>query len=118
MKSTGKLIKSSWCRIISTPRTRHPLSNLPAPSGPALDGENPLVLRPKPASWLNMAETLISVLERGCLRRRVGSAAEVVKQVATLEHHRNARQAKINWQFNCELARTKRQRLYPKLAAF
>lgn len=70
---------------------------------------------PKHASWLNMAEIEISVFERGCLGQRIGSEATLVSEVAALEQERNAKQAKINWQFNCELARSKLHRLYPKL---
>ncbi len=71
---------------------------------------------PKHASWLNMAEIEISVFERQCLNRRLGDEQTLIKEVAALEVERNARQATINWQFNCEKARTKLQRLYPDLS--
>jgi len=71
---------------------------------------------PKHGSWLNMAEIEISVFERTCLSRRIATRAELEHQVAALEAERNAAQATINWQFTCEDARVKLDRLYPKLA--
>lgn len=70
---------------------------------------------PKHGTWLNMAEIEISIFERTCLARRFSSRAELEAEVAALEAERNAAQAKINWQFTCEQARTKLHRLYPKL---
>jgi len=72
--------------------------------------------RPEHGSWLNMAEIEISVFERTCLSRRIATGAELEHQVAALEAERNAAQASINWQFTCEDARVKLDRLYPKLA--
>jgi hypothetical protein len=70
---------------------------------------------PKHGSWLNMAEIEISVFERQCLSRRIGTQAELEQQVAALETERNASKAHINWQFTCEKARETLHRLYPKL---
>lgn len=70
---------------------------------------------PKHGSWLNMAEIEIGVFERVCLARRIESQAELVEEVAALEAERNANRATINWQFDCDLARVKLHRLYPKL---
>lgn len=71
---------------------------------------------PKHASWLNMAEIEISVFERQCLNRRLGDEPTLIKEVAALEAERNESRATINWQFNCEKARTKLHRLYPDLS--
>lgn len=71
---------------------------------------------PKHASWLNMAEIEISVFERQCLNQRMGDEQTLTRQVAALEVERNAKGAKINWQFNCEKARFKLHRLYPDLS--
>lgn len=70
---------------------------------------------PKHGSWLNMAEIEISVFEWQCLNRRISDRATLEGEVAALEAERNAAKATINWQFTCDLARTKLQRLYPKL---
>ncbi len=71
---------------------------------------------PRHGSWLNMAEIEISVFERQCLHRRIVDRASLVDEVAALEAERNRAEATINWQFSCELARIKLQRLYPKLS--
>ncbi len=68
---------------------------------------------PKHGSWLNMAETELSVLSRQCLDRRIGSQELLTTEVASWEQQRNAQQAKIDWQFTTADARTKLKRLYP-----
>jgi hypothetical protein len=72
---------------------------------------------PKHGSWLNMAEIEIGIFERQCLARRMGSQIFLEQEVAALEAERNRAEAKINWQFTCEMARSKLHRLYPKLEA-
>lgn len=68
---------------------------------------------PKHGSWLNMAETELSVLSRQCLDRRIDSQELLTTEVASWEQQRNAQQAKIDWQFTTADARTKLKRLYP-----
>ncbi|HEX2911493.1 MAG TPA: hypothetical protein VH186_11850 [Chloroflexia bacterium] len=64
-----------------------------------------------------MAEIEISILQRQALQRRIGSEEELVEKVYAVEQERNSCQAQINWQFDCETARTKLRHLYPRLAA-
>jgi hypothetical protein len=68
---------------------------------------------PKHGSWLNMAETELSVLATQCLDRRMDSAEFVKTEVAAWEAHRNHAEAKVRWQFTTEDARVKLERLYP-----
>ena len=68
---------------------------------------------PKHGSWLNMAETEISVFERGCLSRPVGDLATLERRVSVLEAERNAAHCTIHWQFTSQQARTKLADLYP-----
>jgi len=68
---------------------------------------------PKHGSWLNMAEIEISILSRQCLKRRVGSLAQLAEVSRTWTAARNAQQAKINWCFDVTQARTRLARLYP-----
>jgi hypothetical protein len=68
---------------------------------------------PKHASWLNMAEIELSVFERNCLGRRIGDIETLKQQVAALEAERNAKGAKVNWQFTNIKARQKLGHLYP-----
>jgi hypothetical protein len=68
---------------------------------------------PKHGSWLNQAESEISIVERGCLSRPVGDTATLEQGVSALEAERNARRATIEWQFTSRHARVKLKELYP-----
>jgi hypothetical protein len=70
---------------------------------------------PKHASWLNMAEIEINLIERNCLRRRVPDRATLTNRIAALETERNTAQATIAWRFRTEDARRKMQQIYPLL---
>ncbi len=72
---------------------------------------------PKHGSWLNMAETELSVLCRQCLDRRIDSKEKMTNEVATWESERNSREVTINWQFTTANARIKLKRLYPSIQA-
>ena len=69
---------------------------------------------PEHGSWLNMAECELSVLSRQCLRRRLGSFAEVAREVASWQQRRDRAKATIRWQFSTADARIKLRRLYPE----
>jgi hypothetical protein len=68
---------------------------------------------PKHASWLNMAEIEISVLNRQCLNRRIAEESEFRREVAAWEQRRNADAVKIHWSFTIAVARSKLKKLYP-----
>ena len=68
---------------------------------------------PKHASWLNMAEIELSVLQGQCLDRRIPDQETLVKEIAAWEKKRNEQQATIDWRFSVENAREKMKRLYP-----
>jgi hypothetical protein len=70
---------------------------------------------PKHGSWLDMAETELSVLTKQCLDRRIPDTETLVREVAAWEAHRNAAKAKIDWQFTTGKARIKLKRLYPSI---
>lgn len=70
---------------------------------------------PKHGSWLNMAETELSILSRQCLDRRIESKDILTGEVAAWELARNTRQCKIDWQFTTADARIKLKRLYPSI---
>jgi hypothetical protein len=70
---------------------------------------------PKHASWLNMAELELSVLDRQCLAQRLPSRAAAAEAVAPWETTRNAAAAKVTWRFTTDAARHKLARLYPAL---
>lgn len=68
---------------------------------------------PKHGSWLNMAETELSVLSRQCLDRRLESKAILTHEVAAWEQVRNQTCTTIDWRFTTADARVKLKRLYP-----
>ena len=68
---------------------------------------------PKHGSWLNMAETELSVLARQCLDQRLDSKQKMEREVAAWEEERNRNATKINWRFTTADARIKLKRLYP-----
>lgn len=72
---------------------------------------------PKHGSWLNMAETELSVLSRQCLDRRIDDRDRMACEIAVWQHDRNAAVARINWQFKTADARIKLKRLYPSFDA-
>ena len=68
---------------------------------------------PKHGSWLNMAETELSVLARQCLDRRIDDRDLMAREIAAWETARNNAEASINWRFTTADARIKLKRLYP-----
>jgi DDE superfamily endonuclease len=70
---------------------------------------------PKHGSWLNMAETEISIMDRQCLDRRLDSQDRMAEEVAAWEGERNAREARIHWTFTLAAARRKLRKLYPSI---
>ncbi len=72
---------------------------------------------PKHGSWLNMAETELSVLSRQCLDRRIECKELLTQEIAAWESDRNAACTTINWRFTTADARIKLRRLYPSYEA-
>ena len=63
-----------------------------------------------------MAEIELSILSRQCLDRRIGSQAELAREVASWQAKRNRREVSINWRFTTSDARIKLKHLYPSIA--
>jgi len=70
---------------------------------------------PKHGSWLNMAETELSILCRQCLGRRIHCQETMTREIAAWEQERNAYESTIDWQFTTADARIKLKRLYPSI---
>ncbi len=68
---------------------------------------------PKHGSWLDMAESELSVLSTQCLDRRIADKQTLIEEVAAWEHDRNQKNAKADWHFTASDARVKLKRLYP-----
>ena len=72
---------------------------------------------PKHGSWLDMAETELSVMTKQCLRRRIPDKPTLVREVAAWESARNTARCHIDWRFTTANARIKHKRLYPSIQA-
>jgi len=70
---------------------------------------------PKHGSWLNMAETELSVLATQCLARRIPDPATLTQEVEAWERQRNAAKCRVDWRFTTDDARIKLKRLYPAI---
>ena len=70
---------------------------------------------PKHASWLNMAEIELSVLNRQCLNRCIPDQPILIHETQAWALQRNNKQATVNWQFATADARIKLKRLYPSI---
>lgn len=70
---------------------------------------------PKHGSWLDMAESELSVLSSQCLDRRIPDQQVLKVEVEAWEADRNRKHAKADWQFTTADARVKLKRLYPAL---
>jgi hypothetical protein len=70
---------------------------------------------PRHGSWLNMAETELSVLDRQCLDRRLDATKLVRQEVSVWETQRNEAKVPINWRFTIADARVKLKSVYPSI---
>jgi hypothetical protein len=70
---------------------------------------------PKHGSWLDMAETELSVLNGQCLDRRIPDRDVLVREVGAWIHNRNVEQSTIDWRFTTADSRIKLKRLYPAI---
>ena len=67
---------------------------------------------PKHASWLNMAELEIGIMEKQCTGRRMSAQLFVAEEVTAWEHRRNVEGRGISWTFTREKADEKLGRHY------
>jgi len=67
---------------------------------------------PKHASWLNVAEIEIGVMDTECTRRRIKSKEMLREEVMAWTERRNRKRAKIDWRFTRQKADTKLSKYY------
>jgi hypothetical protein len=67
---------------------------------------------PKHASWLNVAEIEIGVMEKQCTGRRLADRQCLASEVTAWQHRRNVEKHGINWEFTREDADQKLGRHY------
>ena len=70
---------------------------------------------PKHGSWLNMAESELSVLAGQCLGRRIEDRETLAREVDAWLARRNACNTTADWRFTTEDARIKLRSLYPAI---
>ena len=70
---------------------------------------------PKHGSWLNMAETELSVLTKQCLDRRIPDRETLEADADAWQNQRNDADATVDWQFTTKDARIKLKKLYPSI---
>lgn len=70
---------------------------------------------PKHGSWLNMAESEFSHLNRQCLDRRIPDQDTLRKEADAWMGKRNGNAKPVDWRFTAEDARIKLKRLYPAI---
>jgi hypothetical protein len=76
-----------------------------------------LEVHPTPVhgSWLNVAESELSILDRQCLDRRLDAKDLVRSEVGAWEAQRNEARVTMNWRFTIADARVKLKRVYPSI---
>ena len=108
-----------WCRTTGTRTAR--TAGYPLAGDGAFPPEQARPLREriewhhtlKHGSWLNRAETELSVLATQCLEERMGSRGHLESAVAAWEAARNGASCRVEWRFTTAEARIKLKRLYP-----
>jgi hypothetical protein len=70
------------------------------------------VYTPKHASWLNMAEIEINIMDKECLGRNIGNRKELEKELETWCDQNNKEKRKIYWSFTKEIADKKLSKYY------
>lgn len=71
---------------------------------------------PKHGSWLNVAENELSSMTRQCVTGRRFATIDLLRwETAAWQHHSNARQRGVDWQFKVDDARIKLKTIYPKI---
>lgn len=69
---------------------------------------------PKHGSWLNIAETELSVLTRQCLSRRLPDQTHLIAETDAWSLARNTSHKTVDWRLTTDDARIKLKRLYPQ----
>lgn len=72
---------------------------------------------PRNGSWLNVAETELSVLSRQCLDCRIATPEALRTKLEAWQQARNQTGAKVVWKFSTDDARVKLKHLYPVFEA-
>lgn len=104
-------------RLVSDNLNTHTITSLyktfPAEEAHRLARRIEMIHTPRNGSWLNVAETELSVLSGQCFKRRIPCVDELQQEVKAWQEERNESGAKVVWQFTTDDARVKLKHLYP-----
>jgi hypothetical protein len=104
-------------KLLSDNLNTHTIASLykafPAPEAHRLARRLILYHTPRNGSWLNVAETELSVLARQCLDRRIPSVQKLKGELQAWQQERNQSMSKVIWRFTTDDARVKLKHLYP-----
>ena len=67
---------------------------------------------PKHASWLNMAEIEIGIMDKQCLKGRIGTEKKMIRELQAWANRRDQAKRKIEWKFTKQDANNKLQKYY------
>jgi hypothetical protein len=67
---------------------------------------------PKHASWLNMAEIEIGIMDKQCLNGRIGTEEKMIAELQAWENKRNQEKKMIEWKFTKQDADSKLSKYY------
>ena len=99
---------------LSTHTRKSLVTHLDPKRGANLWGRFDVHYTPKHGSWLNQAETEISMFSRECLGKdRIATRVTLARRAAAWEHRVNCERRKIIWRFTRKKARTKFNYLWP-----
>ena len=86
----------------------------PAPEAHRLRQRLEIHYTPRSGSWLNVAEIELGALSRQCLARRIGTVAELEREMAAWQQQRNVEASTVKWRFTTDDARVRLRHLYPQ----
>jgi len=72
-----------------------------------------IIRTPKHGSWLNIAESELSILIQHGLKQRTPDKETLIRDAKAWCERRNEKENKVNWRFRTKDARIKLKRLYP-----
>ncbi len=105
-------------KLLSDNLNTHHIASLyeafPAPEAHRLARRFELYYTPRNGSWLNVAEIELSVLHEQCLKRRLGDARTLERELAAWQQQRNQDAVQVQWRFTTDDARIKLAHLYPQ----
>lgn len=117
----SNLIETRKLKLVYDNLNTHSITSLyaafPAPVAYRLARRFEIYYTPRNGSWLNVAETELSVLSRQCLERRIATPEALKAELEAWQQNRNQVGSKVIWKLSTQDARVKLKHLYPVFEA-